>query len=499
MGHPASSFVIFYASRMLNGTWNAGDIVTTLGGINQNPALAQLTNNTLYLFWAYKAAGSPHYQLNYITQNGGGTFSKFYKPVPLTNPTTLNDTLPSATVGRDGTLWLVWTRDNSTLAGTTPVMRQLWYKTLKGSVWSTEQPITLPSDVNWNFQPSVVVGRDGIVRVAYSRGVASASVFQIYYLTFNGSVWSSPSPLTTQTTTQDANPSIMQDRNGTFWVFWARNVPQGSTNSAYLIYEISSINNGASWTSETVLTTTSCDTSGCTDNKYPAAVQSTYDKYIWVFFAYDPGATFNIYALQTTSTISPVHDVVMSYFSPNASILYQGGFHDPYTSTGFPISQSAVVLISATILNRGDFNEVVTITLTATNHTNYGLGTQTIPILAGAQGLVTFSFNTTNVTPARYGITGNATIPVEPLGNRQDGALSNTNLIHVLPLGDIDQNGSDTITDVSVVFYNYGFTCLTPSTCSPRFIAAQWGDVNGNGMIDIVDASVVAHNYGILT
>jgi hypothetical protein len=498
-GHPSSNFVIFYSNRMLNGTWNSSSIVTTLGGINLDPALAQLNNNTLYLFWAYKAATSPHYQLEYVKQNGG-SFSKIYKQVPLTSPTTLNDTLPSATVGKDGTLWLVWTRDNSTLAGTTPVMRQLWYKTLKNGVWSTEQPITLPNDVNWNYQPSVVVGRDGIVRVAYSRGVSSTTVFQIYYLTFNGSVWSSPTPITTQSTTQDANPSIMQDRNGTFWVFWARNVPQGTTNSAYLIYEVSSINNGASWTSETVLTTTSCSTSGCTDNEYPAAVQSTSDKYIWVFYATDPGATFNIYALQTTRTISPVHHVIVSYFSPNSTLQFAGGHFK--AGSALPIYESAIIQILVVFQNIGDFNETVTLILKATNTTSITIGSQVFSVSPGASIPAYFNFNTTGVTPARYGLSGNASIAVEPVGNRPDSLLSTSNLIHLLPWGDVDWDGSDTITDVSVVFYNYGFTCLAPynpSTCSSRYVAAQWGDINGNGIIDVVDASVAAHNYGILT
>jgi hypothetical protein len=50
-----------------------------------------------------------------------------------------------------------------------------------------------------------------------------------------------------------------------------------------------------------------------------------------------------------------------------------------------------------------------------------------------------------------------------------------------------------------VLFYNYGFSCFTPASCSPRYQAAQWGDVDGNGIIDVTDVAVLVHNYGTLT
>lgn len=517
-GFPVANPVVLYASRLLNGTWGTGAPVTTQGGSNQFPALAQLNNNTLYLFWAYKAVNSRHTLLYYITQNGGtGTFSKKYSPVPIANSTAFpscalygcNDTMPAASVGRDGTLWLVWTRENDTHTGTTAVMRQLWYKTLKNGVWSTEQNITASSDVNTNYQPSVDVGKDGTVRVVYARGIASNSVFQIYYVTLNGPGCCSPVPLTTQTTTEDDSPSITQDRNGTLWVFWSRNVPVGTTGSSFVLYDRSSANDGATWTIETALTSASCPSSGCVNSLNPAAVQSTYDKYLWVFFEQtDPnGGLLNVYALQsatcssscTPRTIAPVHDVAISYFSVNASIVYAGGFHNPFAG----ISESAVVQVFATLQNTGDYIENVTVALSATNTTIYNLGSHVLQVQPGSSGIIGFNFNTTGVKPARYGLSGNASLTVEPLGNRPDGLLSASNQIHLLPLGDVDQDGSVTITDVSVVFFSYGCTSPNnpPLTCSsrPNDGYNPWADINGNGIIDIVDVGVVSKNYGIYT
>jgi hypothetical protein len=498
-GHPSSGFAILYAAGVWNATssswnWNTGSAVANKAGTNQNPTLVQLTNSTMDIFFSYKSPTSQNFQLYFVSQSGG-LFSKQYFPVPLANPTPLNDTFPSATVGPDGTLWLVWTRDNTTRAGNAHVMRQLWYKTFKGDVWSTEQPLTSANDSNWNLKPSVMVGRDGIVRVVFSKGISTN--FQLEYMTYNGSVWSSPIPLTTQTTTVDTDPSIMQDRNGTLWVFWDRNVISG-TNSNHVIYDRSSIDNGATWASETGLTPTTC-TTYCVDSQYPSAVQSTTDKNIWVFYFYNPVMNFDIYGLKTSNPISPVHDVVISYFSPNASSIYAGGFREPYTATGIPIFQSAVVQVLVAFQNIGDFSEAVTLTLTVTNTTSYTLPVQILPIAAGSSSLAFFNFNSTGLRPARYGISGNASISGRTIGNRLDGLLFTPNLIHLLPLGDLDQDGSVTITDVSVLFYDYGFSCLTPATCSPRFQAAQWGDVCGHGTIDVCDVAVMVHNYGILT
>ena len=501
---PLTNYVIEYASGAWNGSawiWGSGASPTTQGGTNQNPALAQLPNGTLYLFWAYKAAASKHYQVYYLTQNAG-VFSKVYTPLPLASPTTLNDTFTSASVGKDGSLWVVWTRDNTTASGTGHVMRQLWYETLSPGAgrFSIERALTSANDVNWNFQSSVVLGKDGIVRVAFSRGQASLGIFQIYYMTYNGSAWSSMVQLTTQTTTQDSNPSFMQDRNGTLWIFWGRNVILSSTSSSYTIYVRSSANNAATWTTEVGLTAPTCTSSGCVDSEYPAAVQSTADKNIWVFYATDPsGSNFNIWGLETTRPIFPVHDVRLMFFSPNASELFAGGFYDRYTPYGVPIIQSPVVQILVSLQNVGDFNETVTLSLTATNTTRYMIGVQVLQVLVGSQSLPYFYFNTTGVRPARYGISGNASITVATVGNKPDGLLSTPNMIHLDPWGDVDQDGADTISDVSIVLYNYGFTCYTVATCSPRYVAAMYGDINGNGIIDIVDVGVVLKDFGLIT
>jgi len=443
---------ISYSTRLLNGTWTGNSTITNPGGRNLSPSLVQLANGTIFLFWSYKPTTSMNSQIYYRYLKGSvwSSYNKLPLHTPVCSPTCWNDTQPSATVGRDGTLWLVWTRDNSTVAGTTPVYRQLWYETLNSTGWSkNEQNITFISDINWNFEPSVRVGKDGVPRVAFSRGQSLLANFQINYIYRSGSSWTLPRPIVaSNSTSDDENPTLVQDRNGTLWVFWSRNM-----NSNFVIKSEYSWDNGTSWRGETMMTA-AC--SGCADSRYPAAVQWSFDKNLYVFYSTNPGVTgFDLFALTTVNPISPVHDIAIANstgsYGTNASLIYAGGFHNPYAG----ISQSAVVLLSVTIMNLGDFAENASLTMIATNSTNYSLGTQIVSLIPGGSAVVSFSWNTSGVRPARYGLSASASIPIEPIGNRGDNVLAKPNIVHLLPLGDVDQDGSVTITDVGVVFMLY--------------------------------------------
>jgi hypothetical protein len=75
-----------------------------------------------------------------------------------------------------------------------------------------------------------------------------------------------------------------------------------------------------------------------------------------------------------------------------------------------------------------------------------------------------------------------------------DNSYGLTNQVRILPLGDVDQDGSVTLTDVSVFFYDFGFTAAC--NCS-RW--TPYADIHGTGTIDIVDVGVASKNYGTLT
>jgi hypothetical protein len=496
-----SNFNVLYATRLTNGTWLAPSSLTTRGGQNQMPALAQ-TSGTVYIFWTYKNTTSthPHSQIYYRTFNGN-TWSPYTQ---VTTTTSMNDTGPSAAVGPDGTLWLAWTRDNDTASGSTSVMRQLWYKTLKNSVWSPDANITSPSDVNWNWQPSLMVGKDGVPRMAFARGQSSTGHYQINYMTYGSGKWSLANPIVSLCTgsscTGDLNPSIMQDRNGTLWLFWSRNLVVSSTLSNYVIYGKYSVDNGANWSSiETAITPVSCGLTSCVDSQYPAAVQSNIstDQNIWVFDSMDPPSTnsFDIWGLKTLNPIYPIHDVSVSAINQPNAFQYPGGF-----ST---IGQSANVTVSVTVRDLGDFPESVTVTLTVTNTTQYRLSPSTVQLIAGGTAVLRLNWTTVfdGTKPGWYDVSAVAGIvPGETLGNSAHNIMNAKHSIHILPPGDVDQDGSTTANDVSQVKYAYG---AQPCSFHPEnpicYLYNPYFDISGSGTVDAVAVSVAIAHYGIFT
>ncbi len=458
-----------------NGVWSSDHNLTS-SGQNASPSLVQLMNGTIAAFWVTRPVHS--YYVFYAQYRSSGWTS----PVQITS-TSLNDTSPSAAVGRDGTVWLVWTRVNST-NHSVPAIKQLYYKSWKNGAWSADTQLT--TDSNQNYGSGVMMGKDGILRVTWSKGAAGSS-YQLYSKTYNGNLWSAETQIVSSAST-DEHPSMIQDRNGTLWLYWGRLIVVSPTVQYYALIGKYSYNMASTWSAEIPLTNTSTSV----DSFLPSAVQSSFGvKALWIFYTSNLNVPdYDIFALMSTG-VSPVHDVTVSGLSVfnnlGTSWEYPGGLKS--------VGQSAIETVIVTVQNIGDYLETVSMTLTAKNNTNITVGT--VSNLLGPGNAVNFYYywNTTNVTPARYGLTASiATLPGESLGNMGDNNFSVTNQVHLIPVGDVDQDGSVTITDVSVFFYNYGFT--------PACNCSRWNpyaDVNNNGIIDIIDIGVVSRNFDIFT
>jgi hypothetical protein len=458
-----------------NGFWSISRNLTTTGQ-NAGPSLVQLSNGTIGVFWSQKVSHS--YQVFYSQYRTTG-----WTPPNQIASTTLNDTQVSATVGRDGTVWLAWTRVDSTNPNV-PAVKQLFYKTLKNGVWSPDTQLT--TDSNQNYGSGIMIGKDGIVRVTWSKG-APGSNYQIFQKTYNGVSWSPDTQLVSSSST-DEHPSMLQDRNGTLWTFWGRLIVVSLTVQYYVLMAKYSYNMGTTWSSEMQLTNTSTSV----DSFTPSAVQSTYStKPIWIFYTSNLNVpTYDIFAI-TSSGIGPIHDVSVTGVYASSSLAtvweYPGGLSS--------VGQSAIVTITVTVANAGDFSQTVYVNLTATNSTNISIGQRSGFVGPGGSVNIYFFWNTTNVKPARYGMAANLLlVPGETYGNSFDNVLNVSNQMHILPLGDVDQDGSVTLTDVSVFFYNFDFT---PSCNCSRW--NPYADINGNGIIDIVDIGVVSRNFDIFT
>src|SRR2546425_5903887 len=464
-GQTTGRFDVIYKTYT-NGVWSADHNLTS-SGQNASPSLVQLANGTIGAFWGIKPSHS--YEIFYSQYRASG----WTTPIQIT-VTSLNDTSPSAAVGRDGSIWLVWTRIDST-NHSVPAIKQLFYKTFKNGGWSTEAQLT--SDSNQNYGSGVMIGKDGVVRVTWSKGAAGSS-YQLYDKTYNGSVWSPETPIVSSSST-DEHPSMVQDRNGTLWLFWGRLIVVSPTVQYYALIGKYSYNMGGTWSAEIPLTNTSTSV----DSFMPSAVQSSYGvKALWVFYTSNLSEPdYDIFALMSTG-VSPVHDVSVSGFSVSNNLQYPGGLKS--------VGQSAVVTVTVTVADIGDYVETVTMTLTATNRTNILVGTKTGQVGPGNTLNLSYFWNTTNVVPGRYGLSASiVALPGESLGNMADNSMNVMNQIHIIPQGDVNRDGSVTIVDIAIADLGYS---STPG--NPRW--NPYADITGDGIITIVDINFIAFRYG---
>jgi len=437
----------------------------------------QFGNGTILLFWSSNVTAN--YVIKYMSYNSAA----WSKQVQVTPSTPMNDSSPAATVDNAGTLWLFWTRQATAPCGMSPC-RQIFYKTLKNGVWSSEVQFT--TDPTFNIAPSAMVAKDGRLWVAYQKWVPSGFNYQLFYRIYNGTGWGSDMQLTNKNI-WDERPSLLQDRNGTIWAFWDRDIQITSTTFESDIYNKFSLDNGVTWSADNQMT---FDPPGVLiDDVNPSAVQAA-DKSIWLFYSSDLtglGADFDIYYM-TSSCICPVHDVKVASVRASPSMLYPGGLKS--------VNQSSFVSVPVTLTNPGDFPETMTVSVTAFNATTYKIFSGTLPfsVASGGAVILTFYWNTSaTFLPGRYGISAFISpVPGESVGNQGDNLLMVKNLVHFLPFGDVDQDGAVTIVDFSVAAFGYLSTVGTPKY-------NPYADINGNGVIDIVDIAVVAKNYNTFT
>jgi hypothetical protein len=474
-----------YYRTYRSGVWSLPANLTTPGNnVNKaSPSLAQTPDGYLWLFYSANTTGI--YKIYYQIRVGSG----WIPPVNATSGSS-GDCSPSAVVGKDGTLWLFWTRGVPCSTGTTSI----YYKTLKGGAWSKESLLVPASALN--SQPKAFVMNDGRVWVVFTEFEGTKGL-QNFSTVYNGTTWSLQSQITSSSV-NDNHPAIMQDRNGTIWLFWTREVSIGTGLFDDQIFSKFSIDNGVTWSADTQMT---FDPVGFnTDNWAPTAAQSG-DRTVWLFFSSSLpfGGNFDIYYMDS-SPIFPVHNAVVSLITTSPACpfpllavrsptcLYPGGM--------VSVGESPLVTLSVTIKNQGDFSETVTVQGAAVNGTRtYPAGsTATGTVMPGQFIVLSIVWNTTStMKPGRYGIQATISgVTSESIGNIPNNTLLTRNMVHLIPLGDIDQDGSVVFIDASTVAFAFQ---STPGT--PRW--NPFADMNGSGVVDFLDVSTMAINYGVFT
>jgi hypothetical protein len=446
--------------------WSAVQTVPTGVPQNRAPSISQLLNGSIIIVFSSNQTG--HWNLYDLAFNNGS----WSKSAQVTSDS-FAELSTGTTVSPDSTLWLVFERDFSN------TLRQIYYKTLVGNVWSADSQLT--SDPTLNVTPTVMTAKDRSIWVSWAKFSTVTSQFFIYLQIFNGTKWSSPFALTTAKTNAnifDVEPSIVQDRNGTIWAFWSREVTLSRGFFEQKLFYKFSGDAGMTWSAETQLTFGG-DSTNPIDDLTPSAVQGS-DKSLWIFYTSDPTTSFtnsfDIYFIKT-NPISPVHDVAVTGIQPSLTKLY------PYGD-----APASIATIAVTVADLGDFDETVQLTVQVANKTTFTLGPVSGAITHGTSRTFLVNWNATNATPGRYTIVASvAPVPGETIGAAMDNRLSFKS-VGVLYFGDLDKSGQVDFGDVTTFLFGY---LTTPG-------ATGWNpdaDLDRDNVIDFGDVVAMLFNY----
>ncbi len=465
---------IFYKHSNGTGWTNANNL--TWGPSyqnNQQPSLAQLQNGTIILVWSNNQTG--HFNLWYKTLTGNAWSSGHQltestpSGVGCAGAPACGDLSSRTVPGTDGTLWVYWERDTFSSPTSCPsfglsfgTCKQVFYKTLKGNVWSTDSQATF--DFTWNTVPGVAVVKDGSLRLVYSKYLATSKLFSIFYKTFNGTQWSSELQLTFNNF--DLDSDIVQDRNGTLWLFWARDVASSPNIFFTKLFYKFSPDGGMTWSPDTQLTFTS----GSNDDD-PFPVQAR-DRSLWIFYDSDLLGSVDIWYVKT-DPIWPVHDVAVTKIQPSPVRIY------PWQ----------VTTVNVTVSDLGDFIENVQLTVQAVNKTTFIIGSGSTFLAGGTSKVFSFSWNASAASPGRYVIVASVPLmPGETIGAGLDNTLRYKTLNILIP-GDLDKDGRVTIIDAGMMgaaFYSRpGYPNWNPDA-----------DIDHNLWVNIIDFGILGANYG---
>jgi len=433
----------FYKSY--NGvSWTTSTNITSgpSSQVNGSPSISQLQNGTIILFWIANQTGHYNIYSKILLGNVWGTPHNITESCSGCGKKAFGDLGPKTVLGLNGTLWVFWERQQSSTAtnchgSVLSICRQVFYKTLTGNTWSPEKQLT--TDSTWNRYPAASVLKDGSLQLVHSKWLNSTRNYNLYSLRFNGTQWSTDTALT-QVSAWDLNPTTVQDRNGTLWVFWSRQITFSSTATGNGLFYKFSPDAGQTWSTDGQLTSGG-NSSLPVDDLQPYAVQGSTrnsdgstDHSLWVFYSTDlnfSASGFDLYYIKMGSASSnpivgiwPVHDVAVTSLQVSPIETLPGG----------------VPTIKVVVANLGDFLETnVPLTVRAVTATNsFTIGSAN-PILGGG-GSATFTFNwdTTGIPAGKYTIT--ASTPLMP-GETVGAGLDNTRQFQFLTIDPLNGGG----------------------------------------------------------
>jgi len=443
--------------------WGPEILVTGNGYDNISPSIVQTDNGTIILAWSRGTAGDFN---SYNIYTMSYTY-KWSTPTPLVtnSPSNFDPVLARM---KDGRVWVVWSRSSPTNGN-----GDLYYKILRNGTWGLETLVPTASSSAFEEKlPTLTQGADGRIWVCYESNING--IPQLYCTIFTGSSWT-PSIALTGTPNTDKWPSITMDRSGTLWIFWAREIPNGTTSPPnpqtqyqWDIFYKNSPSNGTSWTTDASLYTNIN-----TDEQHPSVFQGP-DKKLWVVFdtcCNSPGNPYgNPNLFIAKSDIIPAHDLAVS------SIVL----------TPFPnprLGENATFTVTVTDL--GSYLETSTLSL----YVNSTLvNSVVLSIGPGSSNSFSFTWISGQQRPAKY----SAIATLSPVSHEL--ATQNNNLSYNFLLtyrGDVDRDGHVTIVDLTIVALHFG-SVIGSSNYS------NMADLDHNGKVNIFDMAICASEFGDL-
>jgi hypothetical protein len=290
--------VIYY--KIFNGfVWTTEQPITPSSSKNISPSIIALSNSTLLVAWASNRTGTLHI---FYKTNTGGTWSSDRQVTFSTVP----DASPSAAQDQTGTIWIAWYRTVGSTAS-------IFYRLLQGSTMGPEvQMTTNPSP---NILPSVGVGLDGKVWIAWSS--LRTGTYEIWYTIFTGSS-RTPDTQLTHDSTDDSNANVAPARDGSVLIIWSKEIKVSAGVFEFDLFYQTTTDNGATWSTETALTS-----STLFNDFDPSAIQRS-DERIWLFWASDmpDGTTYSLFYIYSNQIL--IHDVGVAALAVNPTILEKG-------------------------------------------------------------------------------------------------------------------------------------------------------------------------------
>ena len=299
-------------SPVYNASNWSGNQVLSQTPLSQNlsPSVSQYRNGTMYVSFASNRTGNYNIFLKQYSPGIGWSGDR------QATLSTLDQIGSSVVAASDGSLWLFYDRSIN------PTTANIYYKVGRGGSWSQETALTTDASSIRNTQPSAYQMNDGSVWMVWTR-TDSTGLGNLYYKIFSNGAWSAQVQLTSGTNS-DGHPAILQDSNTTIWVAWSRDLPVGGSSFQFDIFYNYSVNGGASWAGEANLTNDVGCSTLCPDDMNPNFAQMK-DGRVYLFWSSnrDPQMYWNLF--YATTNPQPFHHVAVTALSASPMTIRLSG------------------------------------------------------------------------------------------------------------------------------------------------------------------------------